>query len=69
MIPDHGSSNPSRKRGCDNGPISLKDAGAILKAFESRQVDLFSVIHNIIVFMAIRILTFLLGPESENKSV
>jgi hypothetical protein len=67
VIPDHSPSNSRRKRGCDNRPIGLEDTGAILKAFEGWQVHLFPVIHNIVVFMAIRVLTFLLWPESENK--
>jgi hypothetical protein len=69
MIPDHCSSSSRRKTGRSNRPIGVEDAGMILKAFEGWQVDLCSVIHDIVAFMAIRILAFFLRPETGNKLV
>jgi hypothetical protein len=53
MIPDHRSSSSGRKTGRGNRPIGVKDAGTILKAFESWKVDLCSVVHNVVAFMTI----------------
>jgi hypothetical protein len=60
MIPDHGSSSFWGKGGCRDGAISIEDAGAILKPLEGGQVNLFSIVHNIVAFMTIRVLAFLL---------
>lgn len=60
MIPDHGASSSGGKTGRDDGPIRQKDAGAILEPFERRQVNFFSVMNNIVAFVPVRKLTFLL---------
>jgi hypothetical protein len=65
MIPNHGPSDSSRKGGCR--AVRLEDTGTILKTLENGEVDFFSVIYDVVAFMAVGKLTLLLGFKSEGK--
>jgi hypothetical protein len=67
VIPNHGPSDSSRKGGCDDRAVCFKDTGTILKTLESGEVDFFSVIYDIVAFMAVGKLTLLLRFKSERK--
>jgi hypothetical protein len=67
VIPNHGPSDSSRKGGCDDGAVRFEDTGTILKTLESGEVDFFSIIYDVVAFMAVGKLTLLLRFKSERK--